>query len=270
MKYIYLFFITTLYTSIAFSQDGSDINVPLTDPESRGLLKIYVHQGSITVIGQDRTDVAVNYDVDNDDHHYKHKNKNKKKYSGLRRIGSPKPGIEITEDNNVVEIECESHNGEVDITIYLPVNFDLDLGNHTNGDISVENINGEVNLESHNGDISATEIKGTVHANTYNGDVEVEMVTIPNPNDMSFGSYNGDIEIILPPDYSTDFKLKTHTGDILSDLELAEVSQKSDLKKSNNGSFKIYTDTWTYVRLNQGGPEVTINSYNGDIIIKGF
>ena len=52
-------------------------------------------------------------------------------------------------------------------------------------DLIVENITGEINIESHNSDISAHNISGFVNASTYNGDVKITFNNIPNSKDMA-------------------------------------------------------------------------------------
>lgn len=251
-------------TSFLFSQNN-DIEVPLTNPGKVGFLKSHLHHGSITVIGEERQNVVVRYDLD-EDNDYKH-NKNSGR-GGLRRVGSGKAGIEITEEDNYIKIDSDSRNKDIEITVLVPLNFNIEISNHNGDDLSVENITGEIDIESHNSDISAHNISGFVNANTYNGDVEITFNNIPNSKDMSFSSYNGDIDISLPSTYKSNFKLKTVNGEILSDLDIEEVSKTPELKTSKKGSFKLYTDTWTYAQLNGGGNEIKINTRNGDILLR--
>ena len=256
----------TLFTALLLAQSNSDINVPLSNPNEAGYLEIHIHNGDISVIGEERNDVAVQYDVDDDSPFRKNKNKTK---NGLKRIGKPKAGLEITEDNNVVIIDTDSHSNELELLIMVPKNFNVNISNHNGDDLEVRNVTGEVNIESHNSDITAMDISGTVNAQSYNGDIDIEIEQISGSKDMSFGSYNGDIDLRIPSSYKADFKLKSQNGEILSDLDLEEVAKTPELKSSNNGSFKLYTDSWTYAQLNGGGSEIKINTNNGDITLRG-
>jgi len=264
MKNIFTFlFIFT--TSLAIAQRNNDIEVPLSNPGEIGFLKSHLHHGSITVIGEERNNIVVSYDADDDDD-YDYNNNSRR--GGLRRVGRVKTGIEITEEDNRIKIDSDSKNKDIEITVYVPLNFNVEISNHNGDDLHVENIIGEINIESHNSDITAKNITGFVNANTYNGDVEVTFKDIPNSKDMSFSSYNGDIDISMPSTYKSNFKLKTVNGEILSDLDIKEVSKTPEMKTSEKGSFKLYTDTWTYAELNGGGNEIKINTRNGDILLR--
>ncbi len=263
MKNIFTLFLLSFVTILG-AQSNKDIEVPLSNPGKIGFLKTHLHHGSIIVIGEDRDNVVVNYDLDEDDNHEEEDSRR----GGLKRVGRAKSGIKITEDNNIIEIDSDSKNKDIEITIIVPLNFNIEISNHNGDDLTVENITGEINIESHNSDISALNISGFVNANTYNGDVEISFDKIPSSKDMAFSSYNGDIDISLPSSYRADFKLKTVNGEILSDLDIEEVGKTPEFKSSKKGSFKLYTDTWTYAKLNGGGNEIKINTHSGDIMLR--
>jgi len=265
MKNILTIALLCLSLSTYSQTNNGDIEIPLSSPGEVGFLKSHLHHGSITVRGEDRTNVIVRYDSDDD---YDYNSSKDSRRGGLRRVGRTKAGIEIIEDNNNIKITSDSKNKDIEILVIVPLNFNIEISNHNGDDLTVENINGELNIESHNSDITADNISGHVNANTYNGDIEIRFADIPDSKDMVFSSYNGDIDIAIPSTYKSNFKLKTTNGEILSDLEIEEINNNAEIKKSENGSFKLYTDTWTHAKLNGGGKEIKINTRNGDILLR--
>ena len=59
----------------------------------------------------------------------------------------------------------------MDFIIKVPQAFSLYLSTHHNGEISVSNVKGELELASHHGDMKLTDIGGAVVADTHHGDV---------------------------------------------------------------------------------------------------
>lgn len=247
--------------NIAIGQNNSDINVPLSNPSQIGLLDVNLNFGSITVIGENRNNVTLRYDIEEDD------DDNDRGRNGLKRIGKPKAGLEVVEKNNTVKISGNNHN-ELEILILVPKQFNVNLESHNGDDLVVENIEGEVTIESYNSDVMAKNINGSVNANSYNGDIEIGFTGISTANDMIVTSYNGDVEISLPESSNCEFKLKSQNGELLSDLNLVEYPSQDHKQERNGDATKIYTDSWTLTKLNKGGPEIKITTRNGDIILR--
>lgn len=55
----------------------------------------------------------------------------------------------------------------------MPMGFDLNVSTYNSGDILIENIQGELEVESYNGKIKANQISGSMVASTYNGPITV-------------------------------------------------------------------------------------------------
>lgn len=284
LKYTLIIILVSCITYVQ-AQLKQDIKVPLSDPSQIGYLEIRLHLGGIKVIGTDRKDILVNYDdydgsrtksaweckIEDEMERQAEKifGKEKKSKKGLKKIGNTKIGLKITQDNNYVDIRNSSNGTSVFITVEVPKNFNLILDTHTDGDIVVQNVNGEIEIESHTANLTCEDISGSINANTYSGEINVNFKNITSNAEMSFSNYSEDIDITFPDGYNCEFKLKTKS-EILSDLELQEMTKEQDLKNvGENGTFKIYTNTWTYARLGSGGPEIKVKSEHGDIFLRG-
>src|ERR1700690_4197966 len=158
-----LLFFTTM---VSMAQTSGDFPVPLSDPNKRGTLKASLHSGSITVKGTARKDILVKYSSAAKDEH------GKTGKDGLKRISGGTTDLEVSENNNIVKVESDSWNNKLDIEIEVPSGFDLKVSTYNDGDLSISNIQGEVELTNYNGEITAENISGSVVATTYNGEIK--------------------------------------------------------------------------------------------------
>ncbi len=82
---------------------------------------------------------------------------------------------------------------------------------------------------------------------------------------------SGDVEVDLPGEPSADFRFKTMTGEVYSDFEVTRLAQAVPVKdegvRAANGKFRYRSGGFTAVRAGRGGPEITLETLSGDILI---
>lgn len=254
-----------VFPTSVMAQSDNDLVIPLSNPGQPGKLKVSIIQGDIEIIGYDGQDVRISYDGDDNDR----RDRNRSNRRGLRRISGSSVGLEATERNNEVNVSVSPTSDDADLVIRVPKNFSLNLSVINDGDIEVENVNGEHEISNLNGDVEMTDMGGSMLVNTINGDIEVEFKSIAANTPMSFTTVNGDIELALPPSAQFDFKIKTEWGDILSDFDFV-VRRTEDTSKSSrrNGQYKITVNKWVSGSINGGGAEYLFKSLHGDIVIR--
>lgn len=248
------------------AQNSNEFTVPLSDPAKRGKLKAHINYGSISVKGTARKDILVRYKSEDDDDEEDSKDKSK---NGLKRIGSGGIDFEVAESDNNVKVSSNSWNKKLALEVEVPSGIDLDVKTYNDGDLTISNIQGETVLTNYNGEITAINISGSVIATTYNGDIKVLFDKVTAGTPMSYSTYNGDIDIALPPTHKASLKMKTEQGDIYSDFDVAfKNTGPVQQKKTDAGVYKVIVDEWKRGDINGGGPELTIKNYNGDIFIR--
>jgi hypothetical protein len=295
---VLLFNVIITVTSLAQNQE---FTVPLSDPNKRGKLKAHLNSGSITVKGTARKDVLVRYttESDNDDddrddmkidvkvkvkvkgynnnnednnnnnNEDKDEDKETSSRDGLRKVSGGGVDLEVTESENVVKATSDSWNNEMNLEIEVPSGFDLQVETYNNGELTVSNIQGTLELTNYNDEITALNISGSVVATTYNGGIKVTFDKVTEGTPMSFSTYNGDIETIFPPAIKNSFKVKTEQGDVYSNFDVDFRSTGPIQKKeSKPGAYKVIVDEWKRGDVNGGGAEITMRNYHGDIIIR--
>ncbi len=245
------------------AQSGNDITVPFSNPGQRGKVVVDIKLGPITVKGSGRQDVLVRYRNPEGDGV-----KLEEAGDGLKRISGGAVSLEILEHDNKVDIESSNWQKALEIYVEVPRGVDLELSTYNDGKIVVENIEGEVVVESYNGPITAENISGTLVADTYNGDIKVAFDRVTPDAPLAFTTYNGDVDVTFPANFRGSFKLRSERGEILTgfDMELSQPEVKQ--KETGKGWKKTFIDGWITGKVNGGGPEVTMKTYNGDIYIR--
>ncbi len=278
---------------LSFSQEGKAdrATVSFSDPSKPGFLEIGVHRGSITIKGYNGKEVIIeakavtrklkDFDVDVELRladriraraGVKTEEKKAKKTEGMRRIQAPLvTGLTIEEENNKMEVDVSSMKQAVDLTLQVPFSTSLELSAHTGGDITVENITGDIEVNHHNGSLNLTGISGTVVAHTFSGDVIVTFAKVTPDKPMSFSTWSGDIDVTFPSSVKATVKMKTEHGEIYSDydIQIDTTAQKVEKdERIEGGKYKISFDKYIVGKINGGGPDFVFNTYSGDILIR--
>ncbi len=256
--------------SIAFGQAGNDFTIPLTDPAKRGKLKAHLNYGSIKVTGTGRKDVLVKYTeaADDDDDDDRRKEKSGSTKEGMRRIGGGGMSLEASVNENFVKISSGSWSVKTNLDIEVPSGMDLNVSTYNDGDLTITNVQGEVELTNYNGAITALNVSGSAVATTYNGDIRITFDKVTEGKPMSYFTYNGDVDISYPAATKATFKLKTDQGDIYTGFDMNVTTSGPIKEPSKNGGFKLKIDEWKRGDINGGGAEMTLKTYNGDIYIR--
>jgi DUF4097 and DUF4098 domain-containing protein YvlB len=283
---------------MAFSQENptDKATVPFSNPSKPGRIEASVHNGSIIVKGYEGKEVIVEARarekklIEEDagvaqrvareveravgravPEEKKKADEKAAKAAGMHLIQSATTGLTVEEDNNLMEISVESFKRAVDLIIQVPYSTSLELSAFNNGDIVIENVSGEIEVNNHNGAIKLSGVSGVVVANTFNGDVTVNFIKVAADKPMSFSTWNGDIDVTFPADIKANVKMKSERGDIYSDYEIkitaAPTSPVED-KRKEGGKYTISFGKYIYGTINGGGPEFQFNNFNGNIFIR--
>ena len=281
-----------LVAVLGFAQEqrADRVVVPLSNPLKPALIEASVMRGSITVKGTEGKEVIVEAKIreksltkkeDEDSEEManeaaeeigeKDQKRTEEKATGMKLIsGAATTGLEVEEENNVVSINADSWKNAVDLTIQVPFASSLKLESNNDGDIVVENVSGEIEVNNLNGSNTLKNVSGIVVAETLNGDVTVSLNKVTPEKPMSFSSMNGDIDVTFPADLKANVKMKTERGDIYSDFDvvLKPGLQKVEEGRKEKGKFHISFDKSIFGSINGGGPEFQFNTFNGNIYIR--
>lgn len=255
-------------SSITHAQLENQFTVPLSDPSQRAKIKAHLNYGSITVKGTGRKDVLVKYSSEKGEDEDRDRDDSDSR-SGLKRIGGGGMDLEVTENNNQVNIQSNSWHHRINLDVEVPSGSDLQLHTYNGGDLMVTNVQGELALTNYNGEITALNISGSVVASTYNGEIKVTFDKVAPDTPMSFSTFNGDIDLTFPSTLKATLKMKTEQGEIFTGFDVNITSSGPVQKKDTQaGVYKVVVDDWKRGEINGGGPEVTMKNYHGDILVR--
>jgi len=141
----------------------------------------------------------------------------------------------------------------VSYDIFVPRNSDLAVET-TNGPISVEAVNGRMELDAENGPISLSSVSGDVRARASNGPLAVDLTgTRWEGRGLDAETTNGPVELTLPERYSARLETGTVNGPMNIDFP---ITLQGRIGK------RISTD------LGSGGPPIRVVTTNGPVIIR--
>jgi DUF4097 and DUF4098 domain-containing protein YvlB len=256
--------IAAVTMALPHAQQAADVTtVPFSDPARIGTIRVAMHSGGITIRGGNRRDVVVTSRGDED-----RPRRNTPAPPGLTRLNQP-TRLVITEENNQIAIQGGTNNRPGDVEVQVPTRVNLNLAAHNNGDILVENTDGDMEVTNHNGAIRLANVAGSVVANTHNGDVKVTLTRITSEKAMAFASFNGDVDVTLPANAKANLKLRSDNGEIFTDFEIQmRPSTPAQSSRSSGGPTRIEVNQSIYGTINGGGPEFELRTYNGNIFVR--
>ncbi len=194
-----------------------------------------------------------------------------KKIAGMKKLSGSSSGLEVEEDNNVVTIGTQSWKAATDLDIQVPASSSLEIRSSMDGAVVIEGVSGEIDVNNMAGPVTLTNVSGNVLVHTVGGDITVVMNRVAPDKPMSFSTMNGDIDVTLPADVKANLKMKTDQGEIYTDFDM-NVSRKAtrseESEKTEAGKYHITFDKSLVGLVNGGGPEISFNTFSGDIYIR--
>jgi hypothetical protein len=180
-----------------------------------------------------------------------------KKIAGMKQLSGSSSGLEVEEEDNVVQINTQSWKAATDLVIQVPV--------------AVEGVNGEIDINNINGPVTLRSVSGNTLVHTVNGDIDVVLARVTADKPLSFSTMNGDIDVTLPGDVKANLKMKTEQGEVYSDFDIdmtRQPSRSEAAEKTEQGKYRITFDKSLYGVINGGGQEIGFNTFSGDIYIR--
>jgi hypothetical protein len=140
------------------------------------------------------------------------------------------------------------------------------------GDISIKDFTGVVEVNTVNGDIIAENISGEAVASTVEGDLKISFITLNKDRDQYLSTVNGDVDITLPTEVKADILARTMDGDVYTgfDVDLTYGNQLED-RKGDVPQYPYnpyYNSNIITAHINGGGNKVYLNTINGNIYIR--
>ena len=250
---------------------GDRVTVPFSDPARPKFLKASLLNGGMTVRGYDGKDAIIEARPRSGE---SRRRRTPERADGMKRLDMTGSGLNIEESDNTITVGVgwRSMNDNLELNIQVPYNTSLKLSATNGGDIIVDRITGDVEINNTNGNATATHISGSAVVHALNGKVLASLDKVTPDKPMSFSSLNGDIDVTLPGDVKAKVKLKSDNGEIYSDFDVKmDATSRQPIiedNRSGRGRYKVRFDRATFGTINGGGPEVQFTTFNGNIYIR--
>lgn len=244
--------------------------VPLSEPGKPGTLRANLINGSIHVVGYNGKDVVIDIASTGNSRQRKRDENDDRGTTGMKRINPGNPlDISAREKNNTINVEANSIQQSVDLTIKVPQQFSLRIGTINHGEITVENVNGELEVNNVNGGIELNNVAGSAVANTVNGAVKATFKSVNTDTPMAFSTLNGNVDVTFPASAKMNLKLKSDRGDVYTDFDIDVDKSQSRVNRTNqNGMYRVSIDEWVQGKVNGGGREIMMKNMNGNIYVR--
>ncbi len=251
----------------AYAQDSPEhVSVPFSDPSRPKMVKVSLINGGITVKGYNGKEVIVESRSEGD------RGRHRDAPPGMHRIDINGAGLRVEESENTITIGVERVNSSGEISVQVPFDTSLKLSTINGGNIVVEGVSGDLDVNNTNGSVMLSHISGSAVAHALNGRVLVTLDRVSPNKAMSFSSLNGDVDVTLPADIRANVKMKTDNGEIYSDFDVKlDASGKQPIvegNRSSGGKYKVRFDHGMSGTINGGGPELQFTTFNGTIYIR--
>jgi hypothetical protein len=269
MKRIYLTFLILMGLAPAmpaFAQDNP-ITVSFSDPSRPGTLKLDLIQGSVSVKASSAKDVVIT--TRSRSGQSRTRRPPSPAAEGLHRLDAVSSGLSVEEQNNTMTISAGFNS--VDLQIEVPTRTNLHMKVVNGGGMTVEGVDGAIDVENDNGSITLTDVAGSVLAHSLNGKVIATLKRVTPQQPMSFASMNGSVDVTLPPDTKANLKLRTDNGDVWTDfdVQMRPGSQSNVVDTRNRGGrLRMDVDRSFVGTINGGGPDIELHTMNGSVYIR--
>ncbi|WP_081490415.1 DUF4097 family beta strand repeat-containing protein [Pontibacter sp. BAB1700] len=172
-------------------------------------------------------------------------------------------GLSVSKEGNTLTVTKASRQ-DGKYTIRVPKNASVmyEETNWMGGDLSIADVEGEIELKLNNGNATLSNITGPVVANATSSDMVIKFSSLNQSKPSAISTVAGTVDIHLPASTKANFKLKTIQGEIYSDFDMNIArDSKSNLPRVTGGN-NIDGKT------NGGGVEMNLYTISGDMYIR--
>jgi hypothetical protein len=195
--------------------------------------------------------------------------------------------LEIPEKPNALSVyvdgpfRCEDRDGHhrirsrkdpgyivrYDFELKVPFRTKLVVSTVMDGDVAVRGVEGDFDAANVNGEVRIADATGSGEASTVNGGIQVSFRR-PPAGTCAFTTVNGEVVLSFPAGLSADFRIKTMNGEAYSDFPVTSLPAAPAEDYQEGGRHVFKSDRFFGVRIGKGGPEIKLETLNGDILIK--
>lgn len=235
--------------------NAQDYKIPVQNTKE-GKLTLNDFPGNLPVEGYAGSEIIITSDLTG---------KTPERAKGLQPVyagGTDNTGLAVNVEKNGsgVTLQCLLPiTKSAHYKIKVPDNFNIDVDNECghSGDVTVENIKGEVAVKNCMG-IKVKNVSGPLVLSTISGSININFSTLTKDRPVSIASVSGEIDVTVPASTGMNVELETISGSIYSDFDFPS----GDKKMKRIGGNTINS------QLNGGGTDLKITNVSGNIYLR--
>ncbi len=208
--------------------EGSTATVKLSAPGKPATLVLDMPWADIRITGVDGDTITVDSSLNQ-------KNSKPSRPGALRRLDN-EVSFELLEKDNVVTVSLAGDSAwaghDTEFKISVPRAMALNLKTDAGGDLSVQGVEGDIEVNNLNGEVKLDGLVGSAVINTMNGEVRATYAKVPE-KPVSITSMNGEVDLRLPAATKANIRLRTHNGSILTDFDENALKTKTEGGKAS-------------------------------------
>ena len=261
-----------IWSAVLVGQTPEKLSIAFRDPSRPGSIKMNLLYGSINVKTHAGKDVVIETATETK-LDKEHERDLPESAAGLKRLNATGSSITLEEENNVVTISMGWRARSENVTILVPVKTSLKLSTINGKSVSVDGVDGEMELNATNGAIQLTDVSGSAVAHALNGKIVAKFKRVDLDKPMSFSSMNGTIDVTLPSSIKANLKMQTNNGDVFTDFEVqmkpnAIKTEKAEAQATGRSRNRVRMESLSVGAVNGGGQDYNFKSFNGNIYIR--
>lgn len=170
-------------------------------------------------------------------------------------------GLSVTPEDGGIRVEKAARQ-EMPYTIRIPAKATVLFvqANWTQCNVTVQNMESDLEIRTTNGNISLLDVTGPVVANTTNGEVKVVYSSLNQGKPSAISTINGDIDITMPASTKANLKTNTINGELYTDFDLNQPKK--------NGLTRVGGIATTNATTNGGGVDIQLKTINSNIYVR--
>jgi hypothetical protein len=155
---------------------------------------------------------------------------------------------------------------EYDIEVRVPRGADVEVATVNDGDLVVEDVNGDFDIRNVNGAVRLVRAGGSGSVHTVNGNVYASFARAP-AEPTSFKTVNGELDVTFPPALSAELAFHSMHGDVFTDFDVESLTEPPEVRRER-GRFAMSTNRSSAFRVGTGGERHSFDTLNGDIFVR--
>ena len=200
--------------------------------------------------------------------------------TGLTRLPQP-TALDVEEAGNVIKLKGPAGQ-RIDLSVQVPVRTNLRLKKSATGaagvagagPITVQGLDGDLEITTEAGPITLTDVAGSVVAHSTRGTVIATVKRVTPDRPMAFTSYSGNVDVTLPAALKANLILQSDRGDVFTNfgVQLGATTpltaSKDKVTTSKDKGYKRTGRQPIRASVNGGGPDFELRTFAGSVYLR--